>query len=119
MPKFVLMLPHARDRYENLPETEFMDLMKDYIGWVEEMSAKGKFGGGEKLLADGGKVVTNKSGSIEVHDGPFAETAEILGGFMVIHADDYDEAVEIARSHPHMKHNETIIIRQTDPAADD
>jgi len=119
MPKFVLMLPHARDRYENLPETEFMDLMKDYIGWVEEMSAKGKFGGGEKLLADGGKIVTNTSGSIEVHDGPFTETAEILGGFMVIHADDYDEAVEIARSPPPMQHHSTIIIRQTDPAADD
>jgi len=119
MAKFVLMLPHARDRYENLPEAEFMDLMKDYIGWVEEMSANGKYLGGEKLLADGGKVVTNKTGNIEVHDGPFAEVAEVLGGFMVIDAGDYDEAVEIARSHPHMKHNETIIIRQTDPAADD
>ena len=39
MAKFVLMLPHAPDRYTNLGEAEFMDLMKDYIGWVEEMSA--------------------------------------------------------------------------------
>ena len=119
MPKFVLMLPHAPDRYTNIPEAEFMELMTDYIGWVEEMSAKGKYLSGEKLNADAGKIVTNKSGSIEVHDGPFAEVAEILGGYMVISAADYDEAVEIARSHPHMKHNETIIIRQTDPAADD
>lgn len=119
MAKFVLMLPHAKDRYSNIGEAEFMDLMKDYIGWVEDMRAKGKYESGEKLLAEGGKIVTNKSGSIEVHDGPFAEIAEILGGYMVINADDYDEAVEIARSHPHMKHNETIVIRQTDPAADD
>ena len=119
MPKFVLMLPHARDRYTNIPEAEFMDLMTDYIGWVEEMSAQGKYLSGEKLNADAGKIVTNTSGSIEVHDGPFAEVAEILGGYMVISAADYDEAVEIAQSHPHMKHNETIIIRQTDPAADD
>ena len=119
MAKFVFMLPHAPDRYDNVPEPEFMDLMKDYIGWVEDMSAKGKYAGGEKLLSDAGKVVTNTSGSIEVHDGPFAEAAEILGGFMVIHAEDYDEAIEIARSHPHMKHNESLIIRQTDAAADD
>lgn len=119
MAKFVLMLPHARDRYTTLGEADFMELMKDYIGWVEEMSAQGKYVSGEKLLEDGGKVVTNKSGSIEVHDGPFAEVAEILGGYMVINAADYDEAVEIARSHPHMKHNQTILVRQTDPTADD
>jgi hypothetical protein len=71
------------------------------------------------LLDEGGKIVTNTSGKIEVHDGPFAEVAEILGGYMVINAEDYDEAVEIARSHPHMKHNETIIIRQTDASADE
>ena len=119
MAKFVLMLPHAPDRYDNIGESELMDLMKDYIGWVEEMAANGKYLSGEKLLADGGKVVTNTSGSIEVHDGPFAEVAEILGGYMVIDAEDYDEAVKIARSHPHMKHNQTIMIRQTDPSADD
>ena len=48
MAKFVLMLPHAPDRYTNLGEAEFMDLMKDYIGWVEEMSAKGQVRGRRK-----------------------------------------------------------------------
>ena len=119
MAKFVLMLPHAPDRYTNIGEAEFMDLMKDYIGWVEEMSAQGKYVGGEKLGTDGGKIISNKSGSEEIHDGPFAEVAEILGGYMVINAADYDEAIEIARGHPHMKHNDTIIIRQTDPTADE
>lgn len=119
MAKFVFMLPHAPDRYTDMEDAEMMDLMKDYIGWVEEMSANGKYHSGEKLLADGGKIVTRKTGSIEVHDGPFTEVAEILGGYMVINAEDYDEAVEIARSHPHMKHNETIIVRQTDPSADE
>lgn len=119
MAKFVLMLPHAPDRYTNLGEEDFMELMKDYVGWVEDMAAKGKYLSGEKLLDEGGKVVTKASGGLEVHDGPFTEVAEILGGYMVISAADYDEAVEIARSHPHMKHNDKIIIRQTDPSADD
>ena len=117
MAQFVLMLPHAPDRYQNLAEADFMEIMKDYIGWVEDMTAKDKFRGGEKLMDEGGKIVSRKSGSVEVHDGAFAEIAEILGGFMVIEAVDYDEAVEIARGHPHLKHNETIIIRQIDPDA--
>lgn len=119
MAKFVFMLPHKADRYENVPEAEMMELMTDYIGWVQAMAAAGKYTGGEKLLSEAGRVVTNKSGSIDVHDGAFAETGEILGGFMVINAADYDEAVEIAKAHPHLKHNDTIIIRQTDPDADD
>ncbi len=35
-----------------------------------------------------------------VHDGPFAETKEVLGGFNLIEAKDYDEAVEIASHFP-------------------
>ena len=93
MDKFVLMLPHTPDRCTNLGEEEFMDLMKDFISWVEDMTGKGKFEGGEKLQDEGGKIVTNKSGSIQVHDGPFAEAAKILSGYMVINAKDYDEAV--------------------------
>jgi hypothetical protein len=42
-------------------------------------------------VRDGKKLVT---------DGPFAETKEILGGFDIIEADSFDEAVEIAGAHP-------------------
>ena len=33
-------------------------------------------------------------------DGPYAETKEVVGGFMVIAADNYDEAVTVARECP-------------------
>ena len=69
-------------------------------------------------LCNGTKATHGKPDGLP-HDGPFADAAEILGGYMVIYAADYDEAVEIARSHPHMKHNETILIRQTDASADE
>lgn len=118
MAKFALMLPHAPTRYTDISDADFMILMQDYIGWVEDMTARGKFLGGEKLVDDPGKIVTRNGSSIDVHDGPFAEVAEILGGFMLIEARDYDEAVEIARTHPHMKHNQTIQIRQIDESAD-
>jgi hypothetical protein len=35
-----------------------------------------------------------------VHDGPFAETREVLGGFYVIRADDMDTALALARVCP-------------------
>lgn len=35
-----------------------------------------------------------------VHDGPFAETREQLGGFYLIEASDLDAAIEIAKGVP-------------------
>jgi hypothetical protein len=44
----------------------------------------------------GGKIVT----SSEVMDGPFAETKEVIGGYMVITANSLEEAVTVARECP-------------------
>ena len=35
-----------------------------------------------------------------IHDGPFAESREQLGGFYIVEADDLDGAIEIARMIP-------------------
>ena len=40
------------------------------------------------------------NGDIVVTDGPFAEVKEQIGGFYVIEAESFDEAVELARSCP-------------------
>ena len=41
-----------------------------------------------------------REGRISAVDGPFMETKEILGGFVVIEARDLDEAAEVAATHP-------------------
>ena len=43
-----------------------------------------------------GKVVT----SLSATDGPFAETKEVIGGFMILAAKSLEEAVEVARGCP-------------------
>jgi len=47
-------------------------------------------------LAPGGKIL-RESG---VMDGPLVEAKEIVGGFMVVLAESYDHALEIARGCP-------------------
>jgi len=114
MKSFVLFLPHDPDRYNDLGEDDFMEIIKDYVGWVEDQTEKGVYKGGHKLVDGTGKNVTQTATGIEVHDGPFTELAEVLGGLMVIEAADYDSAVAIAKTHPHLKHNKTIEIREID-----
>jgi hypothetical protein len=50
---------------------------------------------GGKLMP-GGKIL----GAAGVTDGPFVEVKEIVGGFMIIAADSFELALEVARQSP-------------------
>jgi len=52
-----------------------------------------------KLPADA-RTVRVRRGKVSVTDGPFMETKEVLGGFVLIEASDQDEAVRIAAGIP-------------------
>jgi hypothetical protein len=112
MSNFALLLNHKPDRYDNLNENEMIEIVKDYIAWVEELTTKGIYQAGEKLIPEVGKTLVRTANTIEVHDSPFTELKEILGGFMIIKATDYNHAIEIAKTCPHLIHNESLQIRQ-------
>ncbi|WP_119079222.1 YciI family protein [Chitinophaga alhagiae] len=46
-----------------------------------------------------------------VTDGPYAEIKESIGGFIVIRANSYDEAVEIAKGAPILELGGTVEVR--------
>ncbi len=56
------------------------------------------------VRAEGGKMelssFTNEGGEMQVHDGPYADTREQLGGFYIIEAGSMDEAVQWASRCP-------------------
>ncbi|MCI0534776.1 MAG: YciI family protein [Verrucomicrobiales bacterium] len=45
-------------------------------------------------------MVSVRDGKRQVHDGPYAETKEFLGGFVIIDVPDIDAALEWAARHP-------------------
>jgi hypothetical protein len=69
--------------------------------WVEEMTRRGVFVGGEVLApSSDATTVRVRAGDVLLADGPFAETKEQVGGFSLIECADLDEAVKVAASHP-------------------
>jgi hypothetical protein len=46
-----------------------------------------------------------------VADGPFAESKEAIGGYLLLQADHLNEAVEIARSNPMLEYGVIIEVR--------
>lgn len=45
-------------------------------------------------------TIRSRAGRQSLHDGPFAETREQLGGFYIVEVPDLDSALEIARRVP-------------------
>ncbi len=52
-----------------------------------------------------GTMVSVRDGKRQVHDGPYAETKEFLGGFVIIDVPDLDAALEWAARHPAAAHS--------------
>jgi hypothetical protein len=52
-----------------------------------------------------------KNGKPVVTDGPFAETKEQLGGYMIVEARDVDEAISIAAANPLLRAGLSIEVR--------
>jgi len=69
--------------------------------WVEEMTERGiTLSGGSLRSAREAKIARVRDGELLVTDGPFAETKEQIGGYVVIECADLDAALRIAAEHP-------------------
>lgn len=65
----------------------------------EQAMADGRMistGGLVPLIAGGGARVELRRGKLKVHDGPFTETKEVLGGFAIFEFATHEEALQSA-----------------------
>jgi hypothetical protein len=90
---------------EMLTPAEGVTLNRDSIAYDEELRRSGHYIASDPLqLVNTARTVRVRNGKLSVTDGPFAETKEQLGGFLLIEAKDMDEAVELASKIPMAKH---------------
>ena len=59
----------------------------------------------------GEKPFPAKAGRTVV-DGPFAESKEAIGGYLLLRVDDLEEAVQIAKRHPALEYGMKIEVRE-------
>ena len=67
--------------------------MNDFAARLE---GSGEFVDGQALSPDGVWVRSDGEGRPPVTDGPFAETKDLIAGWMVIDVDSYERAIELA-----------------------
>ena len=109
MPQYMLLLYDDRSRWMKLGPEEMQKALERYMAWTK----KPYHVRGVRLAEDNGKVMQSESGKTRVTDGPYGETKEVLGGYYLIEAANYDEAIERSMDHPHLEYGARIEVRQT------
>lgn len=92
-----------------LSADELQQTMDKVMAWFEGLNQRGKVKGSQPLGAQG-RTISGTNGRFVV-DGPFTETKEAVGGYLVLQADSLDEAVEVARANPALRYGVTIEVR--------
>ena len=102
MPNYMLLLLDEPKNFANVSPAEMQAIVERYIAWGDQLKKSGKLVSSDKLTDDGGKRLTKQGGKLVVVDGPYAEAREVVGGYFVVRASGYEEAVAMCRDCPHL-----------------
>jgi len=83
--------------------------MEVWLTWIRDLEAKGHLKDAGQPLDRGGKVVRGKKKVIT--DGPYAESKDLVLGFMVVQARDLAQAVELSSGCPMLDGSGSVEIR--------
>ena len=109
--KYLLLICRNEPAWEKLSTTERQQIYLDTVKLSEELEARGQYLGGHPLHPSSAATsVRVRDGKRLVTDGPFAETREQLGGYMLIDVKDLDEAIAIAGRIP-LARTSTVEVR--------
>jgi hypothetical protein len=114
MAKFMLVLHTTPGKWNGLSPEEIQRKVGRYQTWIDKIHSSGRHVASEKLGEESGKLLALQEGRLSVVDGPYSEAKEVLGGFLVFRAANYEEAIELTRDCPFLDDGR-IVIRQTDP----
>ena len=104
-----LLLFRGPDWDKGLSDEELQEVLGRVMGWFDGVSKAGKVKGGQPL-ARSGKIVSGKNGRV-VADGPFAESKEVIGGYLMLDVETIDEALAIAKSFPCLQYDISVEVR--------
>jgi len=93
-----MLLYRTDEWYNKLSQEELQKLINQNKAWFEGLTAQGKAKPG-RALERKGAIVSGVNGHI-VTDGPFAESKEAIGGYLVLDVETIEEAIAIAQSSP-------------------
>jgi len=108
--EYMLLIYHNEEEAKARPEAEKQRIFQEFAAFTQDVIKSGKRkAGGPLEFTPTAATVRVRDGKTMVTDGPFAETKEQLGGYVLIEAKDLDEAIAIAARIPSSKYGSTEV----------
>ncbi len=111
-PEFLLLFRNTQLE-TRLSMDEMHEAMRRLNDWLDRWAERGNILKGQPL-GNEGKVISG-SKQRTVADGPFAESKEAVGGYVLVQAADFDEAMSIAAEWPLLDYDGVIEVRPVMP----
>lgn len=99
--KYLCLAYESEQTLNALSPSEWDALRRKTLACLEELRQTGRLIAAEPLQSvRTATTVRVRNGRVSLTDGPFAETKETLGGFILIEARDLNEALQVAAKWP-------------------
>jgi hypothetical protein len=103
-----MLLFRGTELRKSLSPEEMQKVSEDWMAWFRRLTQQGKAVAGNPLEREG-KIVSGKERIVS--DGPFAESKEAIGGYLLLDVETLEEAIAIARTNPALAYGTSIEIR--------
>ena len=108
MDKFLFLFRGGNHHHPGNPPEAMKAHLQKMMNWIGDLTKKGIYVGGDALQRTGKQVAGSKK---SVTDGPFIEAKEMIGGYVIVHAKDIHEAVEISKGCPNLETEGIVEVR--------
>jgi hypothetical protein len=109
MAKFMYLFRSNPAAYRSMSAEQMQQTMKKWMDWKEALEKNGHIKQLGERLDGTGKVVRGKAKAVT--DGPFVEVKDSIQGYMLLEANDMDQAVKLATDCPILDGDGTVEIR--------
>jgi hypothetical protein len=106
--QFLFVFRNPQDQPDPSPE-EMQKIFGAWMAWVKGMKDSGIYVTGQPL-EEGGKLLRGPHGK-SLTDGPFVESKEIVGGYVIVEADSLEAAAAVAKGCPGLNTGGTVEVR--------
>ena len=97
--QYMLMIYEDETNYAS--EEAWNAIIAQHVALAQQFQAEGvSFGGNGLQPTQTATTVRRSGGQVTLHDGPFAETKEQLGGYYIVDVPDLDAAIAWAKRIP-------------------
>lgn len=96
-----MMMIYVPPQDANVTSTDDAQMREVWKAYTQELVEAGVLRGGEELHPPStATTVRIRGGQRQIHDGPYADTKEVLGGFYLFDVPDLDAAIYWAEKCP-------------------